>query len=60
MTDNARLHYFSGILIVPFMLHKSYWIAINYFFSLTKVWLNKLHVLLRLSEGRFVFVLPCA
>ena len=59
MTDNARLCYSSGTLIVLFMLHKCYWILINIFFNLTKVWLNNLHVSLRLSEGRFVFVLPC-
>ena len=47
MTDNARLHYSSATLIVLFMLHQCYWIPINYFFfNLTKVWLNNMHVLL--------------
>ena len=57
------LRYFSVFCViilveyfVLFMLYHCYWILINYFFNLTKVWLYNLNVL----EGRFAFVLPCA
>ena len=70
MSQNKRnfcVRYFSACCViilaeyfVLYMLCKCYWILFNNFLNLAKVWTKILYVSLKLSEGRFVFVLYCA
>ena len=45
---------------VHFMLHKCYWILVNYLFNLIKFGSRIYMLLLRLSEDKFDFALTCA